>query len=83
MMTRYKPQIITLLAVLLLALCLTAFMPSGYGVAQADDAVAAVNFDNTDVMDDLEGSALNGVPFDAADYPYNKSGELQLLGFVE
>lgn len=83
MMTRYKPQIITLLAVLLLALCLTAFMPSGYGVAHADDAGAAVNFDNTDVMDDLEGSALNGVPFDAADYPYNKLGELQVLGFVE
>ena len=83
MMTRYKPQIITLLAVLLLALCLTAFMPSGYGVAHADDAVVAVNFDNTDVMDDLGGSVFEGVPFSAEDYPYDPNGSISVLGFIE
>ena len=71
---------ILVLLIISLLIPLTAFnVPS---VAYAADG-AAVNFDSTDVMDDLNGSALNGVPFDVADYPYNKDGELQVLGFVE
>lgn len=71
---------ILVLLIISLLIPLTAFnIPS---VAYAADG-AAVNFDSTDVMDDLNGSALNGVPFDVADYPYDKNGELQVLGFVE
>lgn len=71
---------ILVLLIISLFIPLTAFnIPS---VAYAADG-AAVNFDSTDVMDDLTGSALNGVPFDVADYPYDKNGELQVLGFVE
>ena len=83
-MERYleKTSVRAILVLLIISLLipLTAFnIPS---VAYAADG-AAVNFDSTDVMDDLEGSALNGVPFDVADYPYDKEGELQVLGFVE
>lgn len=83
-MERYleKTSVRAVLVLLIISLLipLTAFnIPS---VAHAADG-AAVNFDSTDVMDDLEGSALNGVPFDVADYPYDKEGELQVLGFVE
>lgn len=66
---------------IILSLTLTAFGPSA--VAYAADGSNAVNFDKTDVLDDLKGSALNGVPFDVADYPYDKNGKLQVLGFVE
>lgn len=68
---------------IILSFILTAFSPSS-GVAYASDGGdGVVNFDNTDVLDDLEGSALNGVPFNLEDYPYDKDGELQILSFVE
>lgn len=83
MKTRYRSTIGLLTAVLVIILllpCLTAFdLPAAAYAAGGTD----VAFDDTDVMDDLEGSALNGVPFDIADYPYNPEGELQILGFVE
>lgn len=69
------------LLIILSSLTLTAFGPSA--VAYAADGSNAVNFDNTDVLDDLKGSALNGVPFDVNNYPYNPDGEIQLLSFVE
>ena len=83
-MERYleKTSVRAILVLLIISLLipLTAFnVPS---VAYAADG-AAVNFDSTDVMDDLNGSALNGVPFNVADYPYDKAGELEVLGFVE
>lgn len=71
---------ILVLLIIFLLIPLTAFSPAPVAYAAGGDAV---NFDSTDVMDDLNGSALNGVPFDVADYPYDKNGELQVLGFVE
>ena len=71
---------ILVLLIISLLIPLTAFSPAPVAYAAGGDAV---NFDSTDVMDDLNGSALNGVPFDVADYPYDKEGELQVLGFVE
>lgn len=68
---------------IILSFILTAFSPSS-GVAYASDGGdGVVNFDNTDVLDDLQDSALNGVPFDVEDYPYDKNGEVSILGFVE
>ena len=71
---------ILVLLIISLLIPLTAFSPAPVAYAAGGDAV---NFDSTDVMDDLNGSALNGVPFNVADYPYDKNGELQVLGFVE
>lgn len=68
---------------IILSFILTAFSPSS-GVAYASDGGdGVVNFDNTDVLADLKDSALNGVPFDVEDYPYDKNGEVSVLGFVE
>lgn len=72
--------VLVLLIITLLIPVLTAFSSPSVAYAAGGDAV---NFDTTDVMDDLTGSALNGVPFDVADYPYDKNGEIQILGFVE
>lgn len=72
--------VLVLLIITLLIPALTAFSSPSVAYAAGGDAV---NFDTTDVMDDLAGSALNGVPFDVADYPYDKNGEIQILGFVE
>ena len=81
MSTTYRYRVIILTLLIILSLSLTAFAPSA--VAYAADGSNTVNFDSTDVLDDLEGSALNGVPFDVANYPYNKNGEIAVLGFVE
>lgn len=72
--------VLVLLIITLLIPALTAFSSPSVAYAAGGDAV---NFDTADVMDDLTGSALNGVPFDVADYPYDKNGEIQILGFVE
>ena len=66
---------------IILSFILTAFSPSA--VAYAADGDGGVNFDKTDVLADLKDSALNGVPFDVEDYPYDKNGEVSVLGFVE
>lgn len=83
-MERYieKTSVRAILVLLIISLLipLTAFSSAPVAYAAGGDAV---NFDSTDVMDDLNGSALNGVPFDVADYPYDKAGELEVLGFVE
>ena len=53
------------------------------GSAVAYAAESNLEFDKTYVLDDLEGSAVNGVTFDVDDYPYDKDGDIQLIGFVE
>lgn len=83
METRITKPIVRVMLVALLIISLfsfTAFDSPPVAYAAGENAV---NFDSTNVMDDLNGSALNGVPFDVADYPYDKDGELQVLGFVE
>lgn len=53
------------------------------GSAVAYAAESDLEFDKTYVLDDLEASAVNGVTFDVDDYPYDKDGDIQLIGFVE
>lgn len=81
MKSKISHIVLAVTLLIILSLTLTAFGPSS--VAYAADGSNAVNFDNTDVLDDLKGSALNGVPFDVEDYPYDKNGEISVLGFVE
>lgn len=53
------------------------------GSAVAYAAESSLEFDKTYVLDDLEGSAVDGVTFDVNDYPYDKNGSVELLGFSE
>lgn len=71
---------ILVLLIISLLIPLTAFSPSPVAYAAGGDAV---NFDSTDVMDDLEGSSPNGVPFDLEDYPYDENGSPSVIGFYE
>ena len=69
------PAVMVFIAVILI------YMMGGSAVAYA--AESNLEFDKTYVLDDLEGSAVNGVTFDVDDYPYDKDGDIQLIGFVE
>ena len=69
------PSVIVFIAVILI------YMIGGSAVAYAEGN--EVLFDSMYVLDDLEGSAVNGVTFRVEDYPYDPDGELQLIGFTE
>ena len=40
-------------------------------------------YENTDVLEDLEGATIGGKTFDLADYPHNSDGKPQMISFVE
>lgn len=50
-------------------------------IAFADDDV--VGFDNTNVLDDLESSTVNGKPFDFLEYAFDETKSLQIINLVE
>ena len=68
-------------AVMLFIAAILIYSMGGSAVAYAEGN--EVLFDSTYVLDDLEGSAVNGVTFRVEDYPYDPDGELQLIGFTE
>ncbi len=69
-------------------LCLLLVVVSMFGIvysAVPNIAYAAegTGFDDTNVLDDLMTSTVNGEPFDIKDYPYNQYSEVQVINFVE
>ena len=40
-------------------------------------------YENTDVLENLEGATIGGKTFDLADYPHNSDGKPQMISFVE
>lgn len=40
-------------------------------------------YENTDVLENLEGAIIGGKTFDLADYPHNSDGKPQMISFVE
>ncbi len=71
--------IVLLLAVLIFGMTLSFAMPSM--VAYASDS--GVNFDNTNVLDDLSSSTVNGEPFDLLDFAFDESKDIRIINFVE
>lgn len=68
--------------------CLIALvMVFGVVVSAAPDIAYAagseLNYDKTNVMDDLTSSTVNGQPFDVKDYPYDEDSQAQIVNFVE
>lgn len=41
------------------------------------------SYDNTNVLDDLQSSTVNGQPFNIKAYPYDESKDIQVINFVE
>ena len=68
-------------AIILFIAAILIYCMGGSAVAYA--AESSLEFDKTYVLDDLEGSAVDGVTFDVNDYPYDKNGSVELLGFSE
>ena len=41
------------------------------------------SFHDTNVLDDLLSSTVNGKPFDVRDYPFDETGEVQVISLIE
>lgn len=77
----FKKVVYILLAVSILLAAAVIFIPTcSNSVVLAE---TSVNFDSTDVMDDLSSCVIDGKAFDINDYPKDPYGTLQVLTFVE
>ncbi len=74
-------------AVALFVLCVlftTVFLGSQMTVPVAYAANNRVlNFDKTDIMEDLGSSTIDGKPFNLENYPKNPYGSVEVLSFIE
>lgn len=52
-------------------------------VAFADTSAGALAYDTTNVMDDLENTTIDGIPFDVKDYPFDEKRDTDMLLFAE
>ena len=75
--TAYKAMLLVVVFVIAFGVVIAA-APK---VAFADSGT--LNYDVTDVMDDLTTSTESGEGFDIKDYPYNENGTVQVINFVE
>ena len=77
----FQKVVYILLAVSILLAVAVVFIPTrSNSVVLAE---TSVNFDSTDVMDDLSSCVIDGEDFDINDYPKDPYGTLQVLTFVE
>lgn len=77
-MTKYRIMLFLIVFVMVLGVVVFTAAPC---ITIAEEA--GVNFDETDVLNDLTSSTINGVPFDLKDYPFDEDGEMQVVSFIE
>lgn len=81
-MTKLKLRFMAIFAVFLMFIAVICGM-GGKAYAATVGSSVIVNFDNTDVMDDLAGSTVDGKPFDLNEYNFDTSKSTQLFSVVE
>lgn len=67
------------LVLFFLVVCAGGALPVPASASSSDN----LNFDKTDVLNDLQGITVDGKPFDLADYPAKPSGEIKIIAFAE
>ena len=82
-MLKYRHSKLNILATLLGIFILITFLQVGVSGGAVYAAAETANYDNTDVMTDLEGSTIDGKPFELTDYGFDEARSLQVISFVE
>ncbi|MCL2631363.1 MAG: hypothetical protein FWD49_07615, partial [Firmicutes bacterium] len=72
---------VVLLAIFLLSTVFCVFVGASANIVYATNT--DVNFDKTDVLEDLESATVNGEDFDISNFPHNPNGTVRLLLFAE
>lgn len=67
----------------LFALVLTMCAGGNFSTRAYAETGGELNFDKTNVLDDLGSSTIDGKPFNLNDYPRNPYGTAQMITFVE
>lgn len=69
----------------LCVLCVAMFMGGQMTapVAYADTLIGDVQMDNSNVMDDLQSSTVDGKPFNFRDYAFDENAETNVFAFAE
>ncbi len=80
-MTISLKQKLVILGLAVLLVVLSVLPTPIMQVAYAYDTTPT--YDQTDVLDDLQFSTVNGEPFDIKDFPFDESKSLQVISFVE
>lgn len=79
-MKTMKLRIMTLFLIFVVAFGIVfSAMPSVAYAASASE----INFDSTNVLDDLNSSTVHGEPFDITDYPYDESKQVILMKYLK
>lgn len=79
-----RKKLTRLLSMFVLAVLVSAMCAGGnFSTRAYADTGKELNYDNTNVLDDLGGSAIDGEPFNVNDYPRNPFGTAQMITFVE
>lgn len=78
----YKIAYILAAVIVGVAFIFTSAMGSSFG-SVAHAATSAYYYDDTDVLDDLQSSVLNGEKFDLEDYPHTDNHDPQIISFIE
>ena len=76
--TAFLPYVLAVLFMLAMLVGGGFTAPAVYADTSKD-----LNYDNINVLDDLQSSTIDGKPFDIADYPKNAQGTAQMITFVE
>ncbi len=77
-----KQLYIKLIILILLSLVILSFICGNISTALASTE-NVLQFDSTDVLDDLNGMTVDGKAFNINDYPTNPVGNIQAITFVE
>lgn len=79
-----KGKLTTILALVfaIVFIIFSSMTGGGVGVTYAATS-STIQFDQTDVMSDLDGSVINGKIFSLSDYPYDENGRPAVILFSE
>lgn len=77
-----KQKTCVIIAVFLCVVMFVFGQGNSFVYADTVDGVCA-SYENTNVLDNLQGSIIGGNAFNIEDYPHNENGKPQLISFVE
>lgn len=84
MRAKTKRLMIRLLTLFVLCIVFTAMIWGGFSAPLAyAETDSELNYDNTNVLDDLTDAIIGGEPFDLSEYPFNEQGKPQIIAFTE
>ena len=75
MRAKTKRLMIRLSTLFVLCIVFTAMIWGGFSAPLAyAETDSELNYDNTNVLDDLTDAIIGGEPFDLSEYPFNEQG---------